>query len=109
MNPKLVGQCFVVHGRLTLANGNPSVRIWQVGTKHMLGALDSNGNDIDDIDKFPRQIRPLIPKDPWQMEIFGDYTVCPFTHERAGWMQFVCIASARHLVARNRMEPDTKP
>ena len=115
-SPRLVDQCFVVHGRLTLANGNPSVRIWQVGTKHMLGILDSNENELDDISKFPREIRTLIPQDPWKMRIYGDYTVCPFEKAHPGWMQNVCIAGATHLFSAPidrthppRKEPGPKP
>ena len=30
--------------------------------------------------------------------IFGDFEVCPFTPERKGAMQLVCIESAKRLV-----------
>jgi len=63
------------------------------------------------------EIRPFIPQDVWDMnDLYGDYTVCPFTHERAGWMQYVCIARATHLVlapldrtSSQRKEPGAKP
>ena len=35
-------------------------------------------------------------------DIFADLTVCPVTKERAGWMQMVCIDSARNTVRRRR-------
>jgi hypothetical protein len=108
-SPKLVAQCFIVHGRLTMANGNPSFRIWQIGTKHVLGVYSGQAADINDLEEFPPKIHALIPKDPWQMEIYGDYTVCPFEKARSGWMQDVCIADAAHLVAINQRETPRKP
>ena len=32
--------------------------------------------------------------------IYGDFEVCPFTAERKGVMQFVCIESASHVVVK---------
>ena len=34
-NPKVIGACYVVHGRATNADGTPTLRIWPVGTKRM--------------------------------------------------------------------------
>ena len=97
-SPLLVGQCFEVRGRLALYNGNPSVRIWQVGTKHLLGVVDANGRPFEDFDLLPPEIRMLIPASPDATAIYGDYLVCPFERARPGWMQSVCIAGAKHLV-----------
>jgi hypothetical protein len=36
-DPDLVGACFTVHGRLSAFNGNPTFRIWRIGTKRYLG------------------------------------------------------------------------
>jgi len=36
-HPMLSGPCFKVRGRMSFFNGNPSARIWPVGTKRMLG------------------------------------------------------------------------
>jgi hypothetical protein len=30
--------------------------------------------------------------------VFGDFEVCPLTKDRPGYMQFVCIEAASHLV-----------
>jgi len=38
---KIIGECSEVHGRISFSNGNPSVRIWVVGTKRMLGIEES--------------------------------------------------------------------
>ncbi len=103
VSPRLVGQCFAVHGRFFAANGTPTFRLWRVGTKHVLGVLNSEGAGIENLDEFPPEIRRLIPARVWDMnDIYGDYMVCPLTRERPGWMQFVCIAGATHLVSRPR-------
>jgi hypothetical protein len=116
-NPQLVGRCFVVHGRLFVANGNPTFRIWRVGTKRILGVNQSTHAAEDDPRDFPPEIRRFIPDKVWDIgDLYGDYTVCPFTQERPGWMQYVCIASATHLALApinrtppQRKEPSTKP
>ncbi|MGA1981026.1 MAG: hypothetical protein ABSG84_01025 [Acidobacteriaceae bacterium] len=45
---------------------------------------------------------PIAPKNlTFNLEsypIYGDFEVCPFTQERKGAMQMVCIESAAHLV-----------
>src|ERR1043165_1062139 len=33
VHPKLIGKCFDVHGRLSIYNGTPALRIWKVGTR----------------------------------------------------------------------------
>ena len=40
-NPGVVAPCFSFHGRMSLANGSPSLRIWRIGTKRILGVLPS--------------------------------------------------------------------
>jgi hypothetical protein len=86
-----------------LTNGNPSVRIWRVGAKRILGVLDANGDVFNDLSGLPLDIRSLFPAaNSDRIVIFGDYTVCPFDKERPGWMQDVCIAHGEHLVAKPR-------
>jgi hypothetical protein len=46
----LVGACFTVRGRLSVYNGNPSVRIWPIGTTRLLG--------LDPVPLFQRMWRP---------------------------------------------------
>jgi len=35
-------------------------------------------------------------------DLFADLIICPVTHERDGWMQMVCIESAKNIVKRPR-------
>jgi hypothetical protein len=88
-NAEVVGSCFVVHGRLRAGNGNPTQRIWRIGTKRILGIREEFA--------IPKKIEGLVT---WATgaTLYGDFEVCPLTHERAGHMQIVCVEDARNLV-----------
>lgn len=92
-DPDVVAACFSVRGRLSFYNGGPSTRIWRVGTHRMLGVpseiIRENVSDA------------LGPK-PFDTEVYGDFKVCPFTKEKSGAMQMVCIESASGLTAEPR-------
>jgi hypothetical protein len=88
-NPFVVGECFLVHGRIRLYNGTPSIRIWPIGTKRLLGVLPPE-NEIMPLNVFKHIA--------WGIDIFGDFVVCPFTKEQIGHMQCVCIESASNLI-----------
>jgi hypothetical protein len=97
----LSGRCFEVHGRLSLWNGAPSLRLWPVGTRRALGVIaDRTGDPDRDFASLPADVQHLLTGD--QTAVWGDYVVCPLTRPRPGRMQFVCIASARRLTARPR-------
>lgn len=99
-HPKLVGKCFTVHGRLSVFNGAPALRIWKVGTKRILGVSEQRYIDSG-IRNVPEELEKQINQDA---ELFGDYTICPFTRSRPGVMQLVCIDSARNISVRKRAE-----
>lgn len=94
-NPRVVGECFTIHGRARFGNGTPSLRIWPIGTKRLLGVTD--GPVADDADA------PICPKEMlrWPAEEYGDFEVCPFTQEKLGHMQMVCVESVSHLVVHD--------
>ena|SRR5580693_2083515 len=94
--PHFVGPCFTVHGKLVQSNGDPSLRIWRVGTKRILGILDCKGRDESSL-ALPKAVSRIAGEHA-ATSTFGDYTVCPLTKPRTGWMQMVCIKSATHLV-----------
>src|SRR5258708_28952 len=87
-NPALVGACFALRGRVFPANGAYPMRIWPVGSKRYLGVLPPED-----------EIAPKSIKDEFSFNknIYADLVVCPFSEQRAGEMQFVCIESARNL------------
>jgi hypothetical protein len=92
-NPKLIGQCFKVHGRVRIGNGGPQMRIWHIGTDRVLGVLPSEDEII------PVNLENAFKHDLY-VDVFGDFEVCPFTEQRDGEMQMVCVESARNLVTR---------
>ena len=97
-NPKVVAACYSIRGRLSMGADTARLRLWPVGTKRMLAVTD--GPMLDDANGFitPAGMQfPDIDKD-----IYGDFTVCPFTPEQKDHMQMVCIESARHLVTKSK-------
>ena len=95
-NPKVVGACYSIHGRLNPGADTIELRLWPVGTNRIMGVSD--GPAINDAEY------PIYPKNlvfPHGDEIiYGDFEVCPFTSQRMGAMQFVCIESAAHVVVK---------
>ncbi len=91
-NPALSGACFTVHGRLRAYNGNPTFRIWPVGTKRLLGVTGVK----------PGQ-EPILPRDlpcGFDCDVFGDFLVCPFTDDKPGVMRRVCVESASNKTVK---------
>jgi hypothetical protein len=90
-NPQLVGACFVVHGRLSAYNGNPTFRIWRIGTSRILGLAGPKPGDL---------VEPpegLTCKAAFDCDTFADFLVCPFSKDEPGVMQRVCIESAKNV------------
>lgn len=103
-SPKIVGKCFRVHGRLNIWQGNPTFRIWRVGTHRIFGVNTAGNDDDESADVLPAEVRSAMPigPDAELNNVYGDYLVCPFSRSRPGWMQYVCIAKASHVVAKPR-------
>ncbi len=99
-NVKLVDSCYETRGKIFAANGNPTFRMWKVGTKRILGIVYSEDPIV------PKKLNPYLG---WGFEIFGDYLVCPFSKEQPGHMQFVCIESADNLRIEDSRENHDKP
>jgi hypothetical protein len=90
-----VGPCYTVHGEMYAANGSPSVRIWIVGTKRILGVHE----DMDPGDcPLPAHLDSLVAVQ--DQLVYADFVVRPVTPEHLGWMRMVCVASARRIVTR---------
>ena len=94
-DPDIVRACFAVKGRLSYWNGNPTARIAVDGTSRILGVrepvLAAVARGLD-----------------WDHEAEGDFTLCPFTAQVPGKMQFVCMESAAGLTYKARERNDTK-
>jgi hypothetical protein len=97
-HPQLVGKCFNVHGRLSTYNGNPAVRLWNLGTRRMLGVSDQRFS-VPGYRNIPAD---LLKQIDGENVIVGDFLVCPFTRPRPREMQLVCIESAKNVLVKKR-------
>jgi len=97
-HPKLSGPCFKVKGRMTFSNGNPSIRIWPVGTNRMLGISEGRFY-LEDYENVPED---LVRQLTWNNEMFADFTVCPFTDDELSVMRYICVESAENISVRER-------
>jgi hypothetical protein len=79
---------------MSFANGAPSVRVWLVGTKHILGV--SEGKYYDP--RYCNLPAEILSKVSWNTHLFGDFVFCPFERSQPGVMQLVCVDSANELV-----------
>ena len=92
-DPRLVGACFAVHGRVHLQR--VTVLFWPVGTKRMFqvglpGEKDAIGESF-----IPKNVMDQLSA---ESAVFGDFVVCPYTPDRPGVLGSVCIDSATNLV-----------
>ena len=73
-------------GRMRAYNGNPTYRIWKIGTQRILGVTGSHPGE-----------EPILPDGVacgFDCDVYADFEVCPFTREKPGVMQRVCVESA---------------
>ena len=99
-NPDLAGQCFEIRGRAYVSNGTPDLRIWRVGTNRILGVTASATADDAEDPIVPKKLLRAQGIPPNDHFVFGDFEVCPFTPEREGYMQMVCVERADNLVIK---------
>src|SRR6266581_6380137 len=84
----LVGKCFMVHGRLSVYNGTPSIRLWPIGSRRLLGVLDPmDTSNAPGPSILPTSIKGQLD---WDKNVFGDFLVCPLTRAVPGRMQTIC-------------------
>lgn len=93
LHPQLIGKCFDLHGRLSVYNGAPAVRLWRTGTHRELGVSEQRFN-VPGYRNLPENLSQQLNQGN---EIFGDFLVCPFTKSKPREMQLVCIESAKNL------------
>lgn len=96
-HPWVIGPAFKIRGVLRYWNGAPSVRIWKVGTKRILGV--SGG-------RFYKEgycnLPNWLPTIDFDEEIVGDFVLCPFTKDKPGEMRLVCIDTVYNMKVRKR-------
>jgi hypothetical protein len=83
----------MVHGRLRIGNGTPSIRIWPVGTGRLLGVANAGFSNFEN----PELPSPLDGSLDWDTAYFADYTVCPYEPDQPGTMRTVCVQAIAHL------------
>jgi hypothetical protein len=101
--PENAQSCYWTHGRLSIYNGNPTFRLWKIGTHRLLGIYSGPGfgpfdeglNEEDDLE-LPTSLERY---DFTKVTVFGDFRVCPLAAEKEGSMQPACIESAKNLVS----------
>jgi len=97
-HPLLVGRCFTLHGRLSVYNGAPALRLWKIGSRRMFG-ISEQRFVVEGYRNVPEYIESQINQD---VALFGDFLVCPFTKPHPREMQLVCIEEGKNLVVRKR-------
>ena len=89
---RVVAACFKVHGRLSNWNGNPTRRIWIIGTKRILGVREDT--------HFPKALKDK--RGDFDDVATGDFEVCPLTRQQQGVMQMVCVAAVSDIKMSKR-------
>ena len=94
--------CRVVHGRMSATNGDPALRIWEIGTRHYLGV--DVGQDLS-LSTMPRNLRDLWIRRTrggslFDASAYGDFRVCASMPSRAGEMEIVRVTAARRITVR---------
>ena len=113
--PENAAMCYWTHGRLSIYNGSPSFRIWQIGTRHILGVFNgpphypARTNDDIENPELPSELYRAYEADNRRLKretgimwalpppAFADFEVCRLRQEIKGWMQAVCIESAKNI------------
>ena len=69
----VLGKCFQVHGRLSVYNGTPSIRLWPIGSKRLLGIIDpTDTSNAPGPSVLPLDIKTKLDGDT---DVFGDFIV----------------------------------
>ena len=92
-----VGQPFRVHGCLSVYNGNPSCRIWIVGTKRILGIHEAEEECPIHPDLFQ-----ILKENINDRLIYANFIVSPLTEYREGVMQIVRVESEENVIVTKR-------
>lgn len=98
-----IGACWMVHGKVFLANGTPSLRIAPTGSSSIYGVLGKGGaGEFDLAAELPPALARISPDAYWSRRVTADITVCPLTKHKAGAMQRVAITGARNVLGAAR-------
>lgn len=93
--------CYWTHGRLSLYNGTPAFRLWEIGTHRLLGIFSgpSSRSVVDNENpEFPLNLQARFH--PTENRIFADFEVCPLEPQHPHAMRAACIEAAKNIVVR---------
>jgi len=94
---------------------HPPFRLWKIGTRRILAVLNGPSHypsrTVDDLEnpEFPTELDRAYEADNrrhkkatgimWAIPppVFADFEICPLEPEHKGWMQGVCIESAKNI------------
>lgn len=112
-SPEVSKSCYWTRARLIMGNGNPSYRLWKIGTNRILGiysgpvAFNGRLESRYELDNEGPELPPNVDdalwksvKGPWPNILFGDFEVCPLDKEMPQVMQAACIESAKNIVIK---------
>jgi len=113
--PQNASLCYWTHGRLSVWEGTPPFRLWKIGTRRILAVLNGPSHypprTVDDLEnpEFPAELDRSYEVDNrrhkkatgimWAIPppVFADFELCPLEPEHKGWMQDVCLESAKNI------------
>jgi hypothetical protein len=97
-DPAVVAACFTVRGRLSIAPGG-EIQIWPAGTNRLL-QLTYPADLPQSLTSWP-YISPRLEKllRAGEADVWGDFDVCPLTHDVPGQRRLICIQSGSRLAA----------
>jgi hypothetical protein len=116
--PENASLCYWTHGRLSVYNGNPSFRVWRIGTHRLLGVFNGPSHFPPRIPSFDDDVfNPELPAELYKVyeadnrrlkretgimwaippPVFANFEVCPLEPEKKVEMQAVCIESAKNI------------
>jgi len=100
-SPLLAGECFVVRGELIPADIGGGLRIRSFGSDRQLEVVDAQDQRGEEADVLPGSVKRELHKEGEDAELFANFTLCPLTPYRTGWVQHVCVADAIRVKADN--------
>ncbi|MGC2163200.1 MAG: hypothetical protein WA634_14910 [Silvibacterium sp.] len=103
--PKLAPSCYWTRGQLKFWEGTPSLRLWKIGTRRILGIYSGPATYPGDLDgdnehpELPPNVQAKLK--PFENQIYADFEVCPLEPEKPKTMQAACLEAAKNIVVDN--------
>ena len=86
-DPRITGSGFSFKGRAGYLGGSlNTLKIWMVGTHRILG--------VPGYAPIPENLAAIL-RDDLGAQVYGEFTVCPYTPYKKGVMQYVCVDSVK--------------